>query len=109
MGNSLKEEQFQLHREHLDSLCKEIVDKKRHVYTQGSPDVLNNFRLSAVLANTTVGQQIATHMIKQFVSVMNLLTRPDIIDSEKDTRFADLRNYLDIAYAAYKEGAVHEK
>lgn len=108
MYKPITEEMFQTHRAALGGLSQEIIDKKRHVYTQGNADILHNFRLSSQMANTTVGQQIATHMIKQFVSVVNLMTRPDIIDSEKDTRFADLRNYLDIAYVAYKEGAVHE-
>jgi hypothetical protein len=89
----------------LDEGCKKIVAAKRPVYTQGSVDVLNNFKQVAQLTGMTVGQVMAVYMAKHVLSLMTHLGNPDgITDEELGTRFGDLRNYVDLAYVGWRTG-----
>lgn len=102
-------EGFDHWQDQLNIKCHEIVKEKRTVYTSGSPDVHRNFRVSAAMKGpkVTLGSELATHLIKQVGAVVNILCDPNTLDTERDNRFADLRNYIDLAYSAYKEGIVH--
>ena len=93
----------------LDKLCKEIIAEKRPVYTHSTGDTLRNFRVNAIVANSTVGQALTFGLVKQLNAVVDLLTDANSTDTERDNRFADARNYLDLAYVAYKEGQLHER
>ncbi len=93
----------------LDNLCKEIVAAKRPVYTNGNGDSLRNFRLNAALANSTLGQQLGFGLVKQITAIVDILNNPNTTDEERDRRFADARNYIDMAYVAYKKGQLYEK
>lgn len=100
--------EFQRHRTVLNNLCEEIMGAKGPVYTQATGDRLRNFKLVAEMINGgTAGQVISVYLAKQFLSVTELLSNPSVQDTERETRFADLRNYLDLAYALYMEGSQH--
>ena len=93
----------------LDKMCRHIIKSKRPVYTGKSADVVKNFRMAAQFKKSTPGSELSTYLIKQTLSVVGLLTDPTLTDSERDTRFADARNYIDIGYVMWKEGVAHEK
>jgi hypothetical protein len=109
MFKAISQTQYQQRVTELQDLCERIVAAKRKVYTLGQQDTHRNFRVTAAIKGSTAGDEIATHLLKQVGAVVNLLCHPEIDDSEQDTRFADLRNYVDLAYVLYKEGQAHDK
>lgn len=88
---------------------KAIQQAKRNVYTAQTSDIYRNFRIGGAMTNSTTGQDLAHHLIKQANAVCQLLVDPNCTDNEKDARFADLMNYTELAYVLYKKNAQHEK
>jgi hypothetical protein len=87
----------------LTALRNKIVEEKRPVYTQGNGNVVRNFVQVAELTGQTPLEVLAVYLSKQIVSVMNLLTDPNVQDSERATRFADAINYLEIGFAMWHQ------
>lgn len=109
MFKAISQDQYEQRVTELDTHCQTVIDAKRKVYTNGSGDVMRNFRVAAIVKGSTAGSELATHLLKQVSAVVNLLCNPDIVDSEMDTRFVDLRNYVELGYVLYKEGQAHDK
>lgn len=105
----ITEEMYIRWQEQLQTLADDIVMAKRHVYTNGNPDIVRNFRVGAVVSNSTLGQQLVFGLIKQITALADIMTNPSSTDTEKDNRFADARNYIDMCYVVYKEGQQHDK
>lgn len=97
---------FDQHIEQLNDLADSIVSAKRPDYTRENPDILANFKETADFCGITPMQAWGVHFFKQFSAVMRMVKNPDGTPSESlDSRFADLRNYLQLGYAIYKEAA----
>lgn len=91
---------------HADS----IIDAKRCDYTEQNVDVLHNFKASAVAAGITPLQAWLVHWHKQSSAVSRFIKNPSIPPSEPMlSRFADLRNYLQLGYALMVESVLNKK
>lgn len=91
----------------LHELRRKIIAAKRPTYTQASENCVRNFQQGADLVpGVSPGQVLAIYLGKQIVSIMNILADPSVQDSEKETRFADAMNYIEIAYVMWKENAL---
>jgi hypothetical protein len=88
----------------LNDLADQIVVKKRPDYTQQDTDVLANFKRAAHDAGITPLQAWLVHFQKQYSAVARYVANPTCEPSESITsRFADLRNYLQLGFALYNE------
>lgn len=87
-----------------------IIDAKRCDYTEQNVDVLHNFKASAVAAGIAPLQAWLVHWHKQSSAVSRFIKNPSIPPSEPMlSRFADLRNYLQLGYALMVERLTSEK
>jgi hypothetical protein len=100
-------ETYNIDRAQLRQLCDEITAQKQPIYTQENADVLYNFNLNALLTHTTPGQQLSTYLLKHIVSIVELLTNPNVKDTEAITRFADAMNYISLAYSMWRADTTH--
>lgn len=88
----------------LDETANQIVSVKRPDYTRESADVLQNFKDAAEQAGILPLQAWLIHFYKQYSAIARFIKNPQCTPSETiDSRFADLRNYLQLGYALYKE------
>jgi len=88
----------------LNSFADSIVAAKRPDYTRENTDVLSNFKETAAFCGITPLQAWLVHFYKQFSAVARFVKNPDATPSESlDSRFADMRNYLQLGYAILKE------
>ena len=82
----------------------EMMDVKRPAYTQGSEDVLANFKRVAARLETTPGQVLLTYFEKHMDAIRSALLHPEIPQAEEMSgRFLDARNYLALGYALLQE------
>ena len=79
------------------------------MYTQGGGNVIRNLEISGVVTQSTVGKELLSHLMKQIIAMAQLLIDPNCADQERDKRFADAKNYIDLAYSIYKEGQAFNK
>lgn len=88
----------------LNSHADLIIAAKRPDYTRENTDVLANFKETADFCGITPLQAWLVHFYKQFSAVARYVKTPTATPSESiDSRFADLRNYLQLGYALHKE------
>ena len=92
----------------LDSALS-IREAKQPEYTLESPDVLNNFKQSAIRAGVDPMQVWSIFFDKQLSSIQAHIKNPNLVQAEPlDSRWADLYNYLLLGFALYKESAEHK-
>ena len=90
--------------EELTRTAASIASAKRPDYTQESSDVLANFKDAARDAGIRPLQAWLVHFQKQYSAVARYVKNPQGSPSETIlSRFADLRNYLELGYALYAE------
>lgn len=88
----------------LMALARSIETSKRPGYTQGSADVLANFKRTAERAGVTVGQAWAVFFLKHIDAITSIMAQPELEVSEAPPgRFADAINYLRLGFAILKE------
>ncbi len=96
--------EFDQRIQQLNDFADDIILVKRPDYTRDNTDVLSNFKEAADFCGITPMQVWGVHFFKQFSAVMRMVKNPDGTPSESlDSRFADLRNYLQLGYALHKE------
>jgi len=84
--------------------ARSIETSKRPGYTQGSVDVLANFKRTADRAGVTVGQAWAVFFLKHIDAITSIMTQPDLpVSEEPKGRFADAINYLRLGFAILDE------
>ena len=89
----------------LDSALN-IREAKQPEYTLESPDVLNNFKQSAIRAGVDPMQVWSIFFDKQLSSIQAHIKNPSLVQAEPlDSRWADLYNYLLLGFALYKESS----
>jgi hypothetical protein len=82
-----------------------IETAKRPAYTQGSVDVLANFRRIAERTGLTPGQVLTVYLLKHLDSITAALCQPTLPQAETVvSRFADAVNYLKLGFALLEEG-----
>lgn len=85
---------------HADGIAK----SKRPDYTQESEDVLANFKNAARDVGITPMQAWLVHFQKQYSAIARYIKNPSGTPSEPiKSRFADLRNYLDLGHCLVME------
>ncbi len=90
----------------LRHLADSIAAAKRPAYTQGSADVLRNFKESASRVGITPLQAWGVHFEKHVSAVMSRVQSGEIPQGEPiNQRFADLMNYLPLGLALIEEEA----
>lgn len=90
----------------LDSALS-IREAKQPEYTLESPDVLNNFKQSAIRAGVDPMQVWSIFFDKQLSSIQAHIKNPNLKQAEPlDSRWHDLYNYLLLGFALYKETSV---
>lgn len=100
----MNEKEFAGHCTELATTCMHIVQAKRPEYTEGNTDVLNNFKVVAKELGLTPLQVWYIYTRKHVASISQFCKDPTRPLSEPiESRFADLRNYLDLGYALVKE------
>ncbi len=88
----------------LSATASAIEKSKRTTYTVGDQDVLRNFKAVAERIGSTPAQVALTYFLKHVDSVITMVKRPDIEDSEPPIeRFADIINYTRILHAILVE------
>ena len=88
----------------LDTLAKDIMNKKGPEYTQQDLDVLANFKNTADRLNTTPLKIWGAFFDKQITSVYAHLNNANLKKAESiESRFADIINYCHLGLALFKE------
>ena len=88
----------------LDTLAKDIMNKKGPEYTQQDLDVLANFKNTADRLNTTPLKIWGGYVDKQITSVYAHLNNANLKKAESiESRFADIINYCHLGLALFKE------
>lgn len=96
----MNQAEFNMCRDKLDQLCKEIVAAKRPEYTEGSGDVLFNFKTVAEELGITPDMVLYVYYRKHVASIGQFCATRRRVSSEPiEKRIADARNYLDLLYA----------
>lgn len=81
-----------------------IEDAKRPAYTMGDEDVLNNFKVIAMLLGITPRQVLMVFKLKHTLSLCSWAKSSSIPQAEPlDGRFADDINYNKLGYGMYCE------
>lgn len=97
-------EQFDILMEQLSTYRRSIVLAKRPEYTEGHPDVLNNFKVVAKELGLTPIQVWYVYFRKHVASISQFAGHPERTQSESiDGRIADAVNYLELLYALVHE------
>ncbi len=97
-------EEFDRATEQLLTLAEEVANSKRPDYTQGSEDVLRNFKEAGRDAKISPEAACLVYMRKHWDAIVTIMIDPDRKYSEAPPlRFADLINYLKLAFALYLE------
>lgn len=85
-------------------LAATIENLKRPAYTQGSPDVLKNFKAVAERMGITTRQAWGVYALKHFDAICSWAKNPNIPQGEAlEGRFCDAINYLKLGYAIFAE------
>ena len=85
-------------------IARDIEDSKRPGYTQGSVDVLANFKGAGERAGITTEQAWLVHFLKHIDAICSIMAKPDLPVSEAPVgRFADAVNYLRLGWAIFNE------
>lgn len=87
----------------LETLAKEIMNKKGPEYTEGDEDVLSNFKNTSERLNTSALKIWGTFFDKQVSSVFAHVNNANLNKAESiESRFADIINYCHLGYALFK-------
>ena len=85
-------------------LAEKIENAKRPGYTQGSNDVLDNFKKAAELTGVTPMQAWGTYFYKHAAAILSFAKDPTIPQAEAlEGRFADAINYLKLGFYMVKK------
>ena len=96
--------EFEAIKSELESIAEAIVKAKRPEYTQDSQDVLANFRRVAADTGITPLQAWLVYFGKHYASICRSVADPKAPSCEGiESRFADIRNYLDLGFALFRE------
>jgi hypothetical protein len=88
----------------LEELANLEVGKKRKAYTQGSEDILANFKRVSERLGLTPLQVFGVYFNKHVDSLNTYIQSPKMRQGETiESRFADLLNYLRLGYALHIE------
>ncbi len=87
----------------LDSTCHAIIKSKRPEYTDGKPDVLENFKRAAERTNTSPLQVAFIFLDKHIASIGQHCAGKSASSEPILNRLADARNYIDIIWALTNE------
>jgi|TARA_R100001463_G_scaffold11770_2_gene32838 hypothetical protein len=88
----------------LDILAQSTMNHKGPEYTNGSDDVLANFKATAAKAGVDPLTVWLIFFDKQCSSVAAHVKNPDLTEAEPiESRFADIINYAKLGYALFKE------
>lgn len=100
----MTQEQFDIVVGMLNAEAGAVSDAKRPDYTIGNQDVLHNFKETARIAGITPLQAWLVHFYKHTSAVAKFVQRPYEPTSEPmHLRFVDLKNYIELGFALYKE------
>jgi hypothetical protein len=88
----------------LDTLAKDIMNKKGPEYTQQDIDILANFKNTSDRLNTSSLKIWGAYFDKQITSVYAHLNNANLKKAESiESRFADIINYCHLGLALFKE------
>jgi len=88
----------------LDTLAKDIMNKKGPEYTQQDLDILANFKNTSDRLNTTPLKIWGGYFDKQITSIYAHLNNANLKKAESiESRFADIINYCHLGLALFKE------
>jgi hypothetical protein len=88
----------------LDTLAKDIMNKKGPEYTQQDIDILANFKNTGDRLNTTPLKIWGAYFDKQITSIYAHLNNANLKKAESiESRFADIINYCHLGLALFKE------
>lgn len=98
----MTQDEFNQLRSELNARCEELLDCKGQDYTDGK-DRLHNFRTIAQEAGISALQAWHVYAYKHWKSICNFVRNGQVQSESIETRFQDLRNYLDLGYALLKD------
>jgi len=103
--NSMTKEKLKNVIEELESMANELLDSKGKDYTNGSEDVLINFKRNADRLNTSPLIIWAVYLNKHIDAINSYCGSPTDSTSEAiESRFVDALNYIKLGYALVDEG-----
>ena len=100
----MNSEKFNILISELDTLAKTTMNHKGPEYTNGSKDILHNFKATAVKAGVDPLTVWYIFFDKQCSSIAAHVKTSGLTKAEPiESRFADIINYAKLGYALFKE------
>ena len=94
--------QFEKCRAELNAACEQLLLTKGADYTSNK-DRMSNFKEVAAFIGVSPMQVWAVYMLKHLFAVMSYIRKGQTASEPVETRFQDLRNYIDLGYGLDQE------
>lgn len=98
----MKEDEFNEIVEQLFNACKDVLQRKNTVYTDGS-DRLSNFKRGSELRKISKCKVLWGYLLKHFVAIQNFIDKGETRTGLYLPKIIDTINYLVLLYAMLRE------